>query len=90
LLGDKIGVLRRGLDTWIGEGGERLSGGERRTLSLARAYSRPQARWLRLEQPTETLDKGAEEQVVATLDARPRRTPQGAVIVRRRYQLAQR
>ena len=82
-LARKVTALPRGLDTWIGEGGERLSGGERRRLGLARAYLRP-ASWLLLDEPTEGLDAETEAAVVAALDARLNRPGQGVVIVSHR------
>lgn len=72
-----------GLDTWIGDGGEIFSGGERRRLTLARAYLRP-APWLLLDEPTEGLDRETEARVVAALAARLTRTGQGAIIVSHR------
>jgi ATP-binding cassette subfamily C protein CydC len=80
---DKVRALPQGLDTWIGEGGERLSGGERRRLGLARAYLRP-APWLLLDEPTEGLDAETERAVVSALGARLDRTGQGALIVSHR------
>ena len=82
-LADKVRALPRGLDNWIGEGGDQLSGGERRRLGLARAYLRP-APWLLLDEPTEGLDADTERRVVAALGARLERTGQGAVIVSHR------
>jgi ATP-binding cassette subfamily C protein CydC len=82
-LAETVRRLPGGLDAWIGDGGERLSGGERRRLSLARAYLRP-APWLLLDEPTEGLDPVAEAAVVAALDRRLRRTGQGALIVSHR------
>lgn len=72
-----------GLDMPVGPGGELLSGGERRRLSLARAYLRP-APWLVLDEPTEGLDAATEAQVLARLDARLRRTGQGLIMVSHR------
>ena len=79
----RVRRLPEGLATWIGDGGEVLSGGERRRLSLARAYLRP-APWLLLDEPTEGLDRGTEAELVAALDRRLSRTGQGVVIVSHR------
>ncbi|MDG2527766.1 amino acid ABC transporter ATP-binding/permease protein [Caulobacter endophyticus] len=82
-LADRVRALPQGLDTWLGEAGERLSGGERRRLSLARALLRD-APWLLLDEPTEGLDPATEAQVIARLDERLRRTGQGLVLVSHR------
>lgn len=82
-LADRVRALPQGLDTWLGEAGERLSGGERRRLSLARALLRD-APWLLLDEPTEGLDAATEARVVARLDARLRATGQGLVLVSHR------
>lgn len=79
----RVRRLPLGLDTWIGDGGEVLSGGERRRLSLARAFLRP-APWLLLDEPTEGLDSRTEEALLAALDRRLARTGQGAVVVSHR------
>jgi ATP-binding cassette subfamily C protein CydC len=79
----RVRALPQGLDTRIGENGERLSGGERRRLSLARALLRD-APWLLLDEPTEGLDAATEALVVARLDARLKRTGQGLVLVSHR------
>jgi ATP-binding cassette subfamily C protein CydC len=79
----RVRRLPQGLETWLGDGGEVLSGGERRRLSLARAYLRP-APWLLLDEPTEGLDRETEIQLVAALGRRLSRTGQGVVIVSHR------
>lgn len=79
----RVRELPQGLDSWIGENGERLSGGERRRIGLARAYLRA-APWLLLDEPTESLDRVTEEQIVERLDARLRRTGQGLVLASHR------
>ena len=79
----RVRALPHGLDTWIGENGERLSGGERRRLSLARALLRD-APWLLLDEPTEGLDPATEALVVQRLDTRLKRTGQGLVLVSHR------
>lgn len=79
----RVRALPQGLDTWIGENGERLSGGERRRLSLARALLRD-APWLLLDEPTEGLDPATEGLVVQRLEARLKRTGQGLVLVSHR------
>ena len=82
-LDERIRALPQGLDTWVGESGERLSGGERRRLSLARALLR-QAPWLLLDEPTEGLDALTEQLVVARLDARLVANGQGLLLVSHR------
>jgi ATP-binding cassette subfamily C protein CydC len=79
----RVRRLPQGLQTWIGDGGEMLSGGERRRLCLARAYLRP-APWLLLDEPTEGLDGRTEAALIAALDRRLNRTGQGVVIVSHR------
>ena len=55
-----------GLDTLIGEGGVRLSGGQARRLAIARVVLRnPQ--WLILDEPTEGLDARTERDLMAAL-----------------------
>jgi len=57
-----------GLDTWIDEGGQSLSGGQRRRLALARALLRKAAITI-LDEPTEGLEAEAAEALVAAIRA---------------------
>jgi thiol reductant ABC exporter CydC subunit len=65
-LGDWYDALPAGLDTWLGEGGSLVSGGERRRLGLARAVL---ADWpvLVLDEPTEGLDSPTATALMADL-----------------------
>lgn len=63
--------LPRGLETCVGEGGERLSGGEAQRLALARAFLKD-APVLVLDEPTAWLDAVSEAAVLLAL-ARLRR-----------------
>ncbi|MGX9415910.1 heme ABC transporter ATP-binding protein/permease CydC [Vibrio sp. WJH972] len=55
-----------GLDTWLGDGGRQLSGGERRRIGIARAILH-NGEVLLLDEPTEGLDKQTEQQIMALL-----------------------
>ncbi|HSO18127.1 MAG TPA: ATP-binding cassette domain-containing protein, partial [Desulfosarcina sp.] len=60
--------LPHGLDTWIGEAGQTLSGGEARRLAAARAVLHDAPVWL-LDEPTEGLDAANERLLMETLIA---------------------
>lgn len=82
-LADRVRADPLGLDARVGPNGERLSGGERRRLGLARAYLRS-APWLVLDEPTEGLDPATEAQVLTALDRRLKGAGQGLIIVSHR------
>ncbi|WP_419239878.1 heme ABC transporter ATP-binding protein/permease CydC [Photobacterium leiognathi] len=56
----------KGLDTWLGDGGRRISGGERRRLGIALALLHD-APILLMDEPTEGLDRRTEQQILALL-----------------------
>jgi ATP-binding cassette subfamily C protein CydC len=66
-IGDVVRALPDGLDTWVGEGGARFSGGQGRRLALARALLSP-APILILDEPCEGLDAETERAFLATLN----------------------
>ncbi|QTC92196.1 amino acid ABC transporter ATP-binding/permease protein [Brevundimonas goettingensis] len=82
-LAARIRSAPEGLSARIGPNGERLSGGERRRLGLARALLRD-APWLVLDEPTEGLDAVTEAFVVARLQRRLSRTGQGLLLISHR------
>ena len=58
--------LPDGLDTWIGEGGRGVSGGQARRLFIARAVLQDAPIWV-LDEPTEGLDRDTETAVFEAL-----------------------
>ena len=73
-LGGWYDGLADGLDTWLGQGGALVSGGERRRIALARSLLADQP-VLVLDEPTEGLDQATAEAVVGDLlDAATGRT----------------
>lgn len=82
-LADRVRANTDGLDARIGPNGQRLSGGERRRLSLARACLR-KAPWLVLDEPTEGLDAATEARVLASLDRRLAARGQGLILISHR------
>ncbi|MCB2166502.1 MAG: cysteine/glutathione ABC transporter ATP-binding protein/permease CydC [Deltaproteobacteria bacterium] len=61
-----VSALPQELDTWIGEAGHHLSGGEARRMAIAQAVLQNAPVWL-LDEPTEGLDRVTEQQVMDTL-----------------------
>lgn len=61
-----IGYLPEGLETWVGESGVKVSGGEARRIALARLYLK-NAPVLILDEPTEGLDSDTERDVFNAL-----------------------
>jgi ATP-binding cassette subfamily C protein CydC len=66
-IGETVRALPDGLDTWVGEGGARFSGGQGRRLALARALLSP-APILILDEPCAGLDAETERAFLATLN----------------------
>ncbi|UJR64657.1 heme ABC transporter ATP-binding protein/permease CydC [Dickeya zeae] len=56
----------QGLNTWLGEGGRQLSGGEQRRIGVARALLHP-APLVLLDEPTEGLDADTEQRILQLL-----------------------
>jgi ATP-binding cassette subfamily C protein CydC len=66
-IGDVVRALPNRLDTWVGEGGTRFSGGQGRRLALARALLSA-APILILDEPCAGLDAETERQFLETLN----------------------
>lgn len=82
-LADDVRAMPHGLDQWAGDGGARLSGGQRKRLCVARAVlaARP---WLLLDEPSEGLDGGTEMQLARQLDTWLRETGTGLIVASHR------
>ncbi len=61
-----IGHLPDGINTWVGESGAKISGGEARRIALARLYLKNPSILL-LDEPTEGLDSDTERDVLTAL-----------------------
>ncbi len=66
-IGEMVRALPNGLDTWVGEGGARFSGGQGRRLVLARVLLSP-APILILDEPCAGLDAETERAFLSTLN----------------------
>lgn len=66
-IADVVRNLPEGLDTWLGEGGIRLSGGQGRRIALARTLL-TQAPILILDEPATGLDAQTEQDFLETLN----------------------
>lgn len=66
-LDDYVAGLPHGLDTWVGENGVRVSGGEARRIAIARALL-ADAPVLILDEPLEGLDAGTAGSLYRALD----------------------
>lgn len=82
-LADTVRAMPAALETWLGPDGARLSGGQRKRLSLARAMLAGKP-WLVLDEPSEGLDLKTENDVALRVDAWLRETGTGLVLVNHR------
>ena len=82
-LADEVRAMAGGLDYWLGDGGARLSGGQRKRLSIARAVlaGRP---WLLLDEPSEGLDPATETRLLGSLKSWLDESGAGLVLVTHR------
>ena len=65
-LNEFVQGLPEGLDTWLGEAGQRLSGGQARRVATARAILHNALLWV-LDEPTEGLDPLTEKKMMGAL-----------------------
>lgn len=82
-LAQEVRAMPDGLNQWLGDGGMRLSGGQRKRLSIARALLAGR-RWLVLDEPSEGLDAASEARLMRGLDGWLRRTGAGLILITHR------
>jgi len=63
---DWVRSLPKGLDTWLGEAGRLLSGGQARRLALCRLFLHDAPVWI-LDEPTEGLDRITEQKLIGAI-----------------------
>ncbi|MGV3768152.1 MAG: ABC transporter ATP-binding protein [Chitinophagaceae bacterium] len=80
---DGLAGLEKGLNTLLGEGGKKLSGGEKQRLSIARALLR-NPRLLIFDEATSALDSLTEEQITATVREVSRGNKQITILIAHR------
>jgi len=66
-LEDFVDTLPDGLDTWLGDTGAKVSGGQARRISIAQALLKDAPIWL-LDEPTEGLDQSSSSKILKLLD----------------------
>ncbi len=84
---DVVRALPDGLQQWLGGDGARLSGGQKRRITLARALL-AQRPWLMLDEPSEGLDAATEARLIETLRTWLDQTGTGLILVSHRPAMA--